>query len=451
MKLKKFFAALVIPFFLGVMPVKAEEKSLVESIDAIIEPYYEDMSVSIKIESLTNGELVYERDSDNYLIPASNVKLPTGIAALGNLGSDYHFTTMFYGEIIDCVVKDLYVKGYGDPSLVTEELEEIVDKFVEKGVKEISGNIFFDDSYFDDDSRAPGYSETEPEEELKTYNAQLGALSLNFNIVNVLVKGGKKKGYRTSVSTDPFVDYFKIENKTKTSSKRGVWANKTDDGVAVYGSVRPRQREIFRMSIDEPGTYFSSTLKHHLEDSGIRVKGEVKEGEIPEDSKILLIHISKPLGDIVADMNEFSNNLIADQLVKVLDAEFNERPGKYFGGLGIITNYLEGVVGDGYVIADGSGLSRNSLFTADDFVGMLSYAYGQKFFDCFMEGLVKRYDDQIRMKTGTLDDVSAMSGYMLKDGDWMAFSILINSEKLKISKMREIQENIIKEVLGIED
>jgi len=228
--------------------------------------------VGIVVANLDDGKAVFVHDPDELLNPASNVKLFTSAAALVRLGSDYRFDTEFLtraptgskgplgtkGE-----TTTLYVRGKGDPSLTSERLWAMVNDLFHEGLRSVSGDIILDDSYFDGDRIGPGFDEEHSD---RAYAAPTGALSLNWNAVAIHVYPGDIPGAKARVEIEPQSDYFVVENRAVTVSKRSlkrVWVSIVPSGdkqrVVVSGRL-PFEREgtVLWKKIDNPPAYLAT-------------------------------------------------------------------------------------------------------------------------------------------------------------------------------------------------
>ena len=169
-------------------------------------------SYGIEIYSLDRREILYETRKDHLFVPASNQKLITTAAALKYLGPDYRYPTRLFttGKIEgDTLYGDLYIKGYGDPKLVSEQMWLLVNELKNIPIRKVVGNIIADNSFFDSLLRVKTWGQAGGSQ---AYNAPLGALSFNFNTVTVYVSPGKRAGDKPRVVVEPDTQYIKIKN-----------------------------------------------------------------------------------------------------------------------------------------------------------------------------------------------------------------------------------------------
>jgi D-alanyl-D-alanine carboxypeptidase/D-alanyl-D-alanine-endopeptidase (penicillin-binding protein 4) len=427
----------------------------------------------IEIYSLDKQEILYEARKDQLFIPASNLKLITTATALENLGPDYRFPTRLYtaGKLRgDTLYGDLYIKGYGDPKLVTEQMWLLVNELENLPLRKIVGNIIADDSFFDSLLHVKTWEQSGGSE---AYNAPLGALSFNFNTVTVYVSPGKLTDEKPRVIIEPDTKYLKINNQTRTlpRGKRGkLTVQRIDRGdydeISLTGGIaqrRPRAR--YFVNITDPTKYSVSVFKEYLARVGIQVVGETFRGKVPKGAKLLINHKSEPLALALRGLNKFSNNFVAEQIVKTLAAEKFGPPATTENGLKVIHEYMQslGFAPDQFTILDGSGLSRQNRLTPNQIVRVLAHVKKDlSIFPEFISALgVMGVDGNVRkrmngvkesqkarVKTGTLNSVSSLSGYFQsRDGERFAFSILMNDLKCHNGQALKIQDKIVREGL----
>ncbi|MFQ5913996.1 MAG: D-alanyl-D-alanine carboxypeptidase/D-alanyl-D-alanine-endopeptidase [Nitrospinota bacterium] len=432
--------------------------------------------IGIRALSLGSRRLLYDLRGEELFIPASNLKLLTTAAAFYYLKPDFHFKTevSYKGRLSSGrLAGNLYLKGFGDPSLVTEELWVLVRTLKRRGVRRVRGDLVVDDSYFDREQLVPG---TGSGQGLRAYQAPHGAASLNFNTFKLYVEPSPVVGRPPRAVVDPDSPYVQLINKAKTVGRRSKstlqvqrGSHADGDRIVLEGRLRagsrPRPR---RISITAPALYLGHTFREFLRSQGITVSGRVRRGRTPPDAPNLVRHLSKPLSVVLWGLNKWSNNFIAEQVLKTLGAELLGAPGTRQKGIAVVQRYMKrlGYRPDTFVVADGSGLSRRSRVSPAQFVTVLSDMYSDfRFRPEFVaslpvmgvDGSVKdRLDGtpaerRIRAKTGTLKRVDSLSGYAFSlDGDIIAFSVLMNGSRCPHWKMRQIQDRITLELVRLD-
>lgn len=405
--------------------------------------------VSIEARDLDSGKILYAVNENLTLNPASNVKLFTSAAALEILGSQFIFQTkvFHYGSIQDQKLKgNLYVQGFGDPLFVSERLWFLINDLAREGFKTITGDLILDPSYFDtnqDIEFATG------DDNQRAYSAPLSALSLNFNVVAIYVRPGHPNK-KPLVFLDPENEYVEVLNEATTGAKDTLQVDrfqKKDKMVLKVSGVFPKnvhEKRIYRNVLD-PVQYYGAVFKEFLKQRGIILKGDVKMGKVPDSAHSLTTYDSKFLKEILSGLNLYSNNFIAEQIVKTLGAFKKQAPGTTSKGIDVIKLFLEENLkfkNGSFVIKNGSGFSKLNRFSSHHFVELLHYSY--KKFEIapeFISSLGVPHEDStlaryqslgkqyyLRAKTGSLTGVVALSGYLKsRHKKNIAFSILLNS------------------------
>jgi D-alanyl-D-alanine carboxypeptidase/D-alanyl-D-alanine-endopeptidase (penicillin-binding protein 4) len=409
--------------------------------------------VTVQVRSLDDGTLVYSRDGDELLNPASNVKLFTAATALTALGPDFRFETDFLTDhdFKEGKAKVLYVRGRGDPTITTERLYGIAADLVHAGLKEVTDGIVLDESYFDGERTAPGFDQESGD---KAYLAPTGALSLNWNSVAVYLRPGDKPGLPAVTEVEPPSDFFVIEadvtTGTKTQRRYTVTASVDKDKVRQKIEVKgvvPHDKGVWSQwkKVDQPALYFGFTLKQMLQARGVKVKGRIRAGAVPTNAKLLTAAASDTLDIVLKRLNKNSSNFVAEQLIKAIGAEVKGAPGSHVKGIEAVEDFLERDVGiprGTYVMKNGSGLNDSNRFSAAQTNQLLAHMiqrfpiapeYLSALAIAAKDGTLKyRFEGseavgRLRAKTGTLENVSALSGYVQAvGGERFVFSIMVN-------------------------
>jgi D-alanyl-D-alanine carboxypeptidase/D-alanyl-D-alanine-endopeptidase (penicillin-binding protein 4) len=415
----------------------------------------EKTALGVEVFSLSRQETLFSLNSSAALSPASAIKLLTGFVALKRLGPDFTFKTEVYadGPISGGVLRgNLYLKGGGDPSLVTERMFLLVNDIARNSFRQVSGSLFVDDSTFDEVKIDPNRLNTDTD---RAYNAPVGGLSFNYNTTTAYFRPGASIGDRPSVFIEPDTGYMEVSNKAKTGP-RGSGYNLVasrvkgtgGDSLLVKGSIplgMSEQKSHF--NIAEPAIYAGQALRYMLANRGIRVAGgEIKRQTVPSSARKIAELESLPLREIVTLMNKYSSNFIADTLVKTLGREVRGAPGTMPKGLEVLREEATkvGVNTAGFNLVSGSGLTRENRTSASQFVSLMNAAYLD--FDVLPELLASlpiagkdgtlrnrmkgtSAYGRLRGKTGTIDGVSALVGIVQsKGGELLAFSVLMNDK-----------------------
>ncbi len=426
----------------------------------------------IKIHSLERNKTLYSVNSHRLFAPASNVKLLTTAMALKRLRPDYRFKTGLYATTPvggETLRGDIFIKGFGDPNLVSEQMWLLVKELKNIPLRKVHGDIIADASFFDNNLRVKTWKKGGVE----AYNAPLGALSFNFNTVTVHINPGEKPGDRPVVVVDPNIEFIRVDNRARTVSKSKrsrLIVNRIDRGghneITISGVVSVNHaRETYYLNITRPAYYAASVFKEYLRQEGVEVTGKVRVGFVPEGAYEILSHSSMPLSLILRGLNKFSNNFVAEQILKTIGADIYGSPGTTLNGLRAMDEYMQSLKykPEGFSILDGSGLSRQNRLSPDQIVSVIQDMYADLgVYPEFISALgvmgrdgnvLKRMNghnsaERARVKTGTLNSVSALSGYFQSaDGERFAFSILMNDLKCSNGQAKRLQDRIVREGL----
>jgi D-alanyl-D-alanine carboxypeptidase/D-alanyl-D-alanine-endopeptidase (penicillin-binding protein 4) len=464
--LKRFVFLWVVLFvFSGTAGSAREPASLAAELDRLVasRPLAK-ASVGIYVERASDGSPVYARGADRQLIPASNQKILTSLAALHRFGPTHRFKTRIWAPKApdpDGLVDTLIVEGRGDPVMNSEDWWRLAADLRRQGLRGIRGDLRVDDSYFD----RPGWHPSWGRVSARAYHAPIGALTANYGSFFVTIRPRKTVGSAASVSLDPPVDYLRVRNRAKTAPPdaqpqlrvgrvQGTTGNGTAEEIVQVEGVARQGDEADGMprSVLDPGLYAGSLLALQLKANGIFLDGEVRR--VPgggERSALILERPGRSLAEIVQLCMKYSNNSIAESLVKSLGAyrgaDLNGPParqGNWADGIRALREELGklGIDLGNATIVDGSGLSLQNRITPRTFVGALrvgldSFQLGPEFVasmpiaqrDGTLEKRLSGGGGRIRAKTGLLGDaaVTTLSGYVERaDGETLIFSILVN-------------------------
>lgn len=343
-------------------------------------------NASLMVEE--GGRTVVDHNADRAMVPASTMKILTALAAIQRWGLGHRFHTDFFlgGD------NRLWVKGYGDPYLVSEELNRIAKALKAKGVRNVAG-VGTDDSYFDPGVEISGRSSSD-----NPYDAPVTALAANFNTVNVVNRGGSTRSAEAQTPLTPLARQF---GKSLGAGEHRV-------------NLKQRDKALL---------YFGELLSAKLELAGIEVKGAPRNGRVPFGAKKVYRHEnSRDLRAVVAAMLKYSNNFIANGLFLKLADRGDGRPLGIPGAQRTAASWVDKSFGwRNYKIVDGAGLSRGNRLSARQLVEAVNA------FEPYLN-LLPKQNARVRAKTGTLRGVSCYAGFVKRNGRWEPFSLLINQE-----------------------
>lgn len=428
-----------------------------------------DDTLSVYVEDLTSGEVVLAWNDTEPRNPASVEKMVTTLVALDTLGPAYRWKTEIsaLGEINNGVLSgDLLLKGFGDPYLVTERFWQMLRRIRQEGVEEIGGNLLIDDSYFDVGNYDPAAFDREP---LRAYNVSPNALLTNFKVVRYFFEPDTGSS-RVQVRLEPALENLEIVNQLRVASgtcrgyQRGITITPSDDfGRVTFSGRFPSGCEIYAMDRTalSHNEFTYGMFKSLWRESGGEFSGDWQNIVADEKLEPLLVFDSLPLSEVIAKVNKYSNNVMAKQLLYTLAAERIGPAGTEAKGRQVVREWLaeHGMDFEELRIDNGAGLSRNSRMTARHLGAMLRYAYESPYMPEYLSSLSlsgldgtlsRRFRNsslvgQAHMKTGSLDDVSAVAGYFQsRSGRRYIVVTFLNHTDIHRGPGEEVQEMLLR-------
>lgn len=393
------------------------------------------------------GQVLYAREADRALIPASNQKVLTAVAALHTLGPTHHFVTEVFAPAepdADGAVAALFVKGGGDPALTSEELWRLASDLRRAGVRRVQGDLVLDDSLFDGQRWHPSWGRTGA----RAYHAPVGALTANYGAFSVAVAAGDTVGTPVRSVVDPPIPYLALTNRARTGprGRSSLVVDRRSGGeterVLVEGAIPRGTSKTYYRSVLDPTRYAGALLRLQLAAVGIEVTGQTKVGYVPATAVSLLAFEGRALTEVVSRFMKFSNNQMGESLVKTLGQRRSGSPGSWTSGMAAVRDALGelGLPLEGAVLRDGSGLSYENRVTPRLLVEALraadrSFRFGPELeaslpiasLDGTLSDRADAAEGRVRAKTGLLTRVTGLSGYARRpDGERVVFSILVN-------------------------
>lgn len=439
-------------------------------------------TISILVQSLENGEIIFKREESKNCIPASLMKLITTSSALYYLGTDYKYKTQLYldgtlqpnGEFIGNII----IRGSGDPSISDLFMEDPIGLFEDWawkidsiGIRSIKGNLIADHSFFDENYYPPGWSW---DDFLNPYSAQVSALSVFDNKIKITAKAGDSIDKPAKIFIFPENNYVQVINNintvrsdipTRITKYREPHTNIIElaGSISLDTSKNPKSYEL-ELTIDNPPRFFLTLLKEALLRRNIKVRGNLIDVNQLYDrinyNELNLIHehISPSLNAIIANINKHSHNLGAELLLKTIAKE-KGGDGSFRTGIDFVKKFCSkiGIDPERMNIVDGSGLSRYNLISSKYIVNLLSYMYRSTHSDIFINSLAEPNkpgtltrrmtrslaENKVKAKTGTLNNISNLAGYIwTRDDEPFAFCIMIMNFTSPISSAENLQDLI---------
>ncbi|BCX81459.1 serine-type D-Ala-D-Ala carboxypeptidase/endopeptidase [Methylomarinovum caldicuralii] len=334
----------------------------------------------------SRGREVRAYHPDRPLIPASTLKLLTALMALQTWGPDHRFATDF----LRGPDGRLWIRGYGDPWLTSEELDAIVTELKAAGIGRIAG-IGVDDGYFAGPLTVDGQTETD-----NPYDAALGALAVNFNTLHVEKRGDRLASAEPQTPLTPLAR--QLARRLPGGRHRINLGHRTD-----------------------AAQYFAEVLREKLRQGGIEVAGTIVHAQVPGGARLIVHHRNRhPLDQVLAGMLKYSNNFIANQLFLLLGAERYGPPATLEKGRRAAADFITTRFRwRNWRVVEGAGLSRRNRLSARQLVEVLQRLRPHA-------RLLPQRAPGIRAKTGTLKGVSSYAGYI--DEGRRTFALIVNQE-----------------------
>ena len=376
-------------------------KALENNINKNISP-----SIAIALSD-QNGRIIYQKNKDKKLVPASILKILTSLAAIHFLSENFEFPTDYF---FDEKSKNLYIKGYGDPLFISETIEKLCDKIILKIGSNKVDNIVLDQKYFAKDIELPGQSKS-----FNPYDAHVGALCANFNTITFKTK---KNIYISAEKQTPLLDIFYDEIK-KTKQKQGRIIISKKKSLLYPGHL----------------------IKHFLEQKGVIIKGDVLLGDFIALKQEKASFVSEfTLTTLIQKLLKYSNNYMANQLLLVIGAKTYQAPATMQKGIKAIKLFAKQHLKiNDLDIVEGSGLSRENRISANQMIKILV-----KFMP-FNSLLNKNGNDLF--KTGTLSNVTNRAGFIKGENSKLYPYVIMINQKDKnyntiLKKLKKIVNNL---------
>lgn len=464
-------------FWAGTGPAGAQTAPSV--IQVLQEQGYAGAAVGVHVRRLDEEGPETEHNADSGFVPASVAKLVTATAAYELLGVDYRFGTEVYygGELAaDSGILDgpLYVRGGGDPGFIAERLWLFVQHLRHLGLREIRGDCILDDTFFDSVTAGPGFTD---DNSSRAYEAPVGALTANFNSLEIHARPGPAPGSRIRVDLFPRLDGIPVHVGANTvgvgGGQRVTVRTEAREGVThvlVNGSMGAGSgtRTVYRKAWETTGN-FGRALSALLRESGIRLEGRMRTGAVPDSvlsTPPVYVFEGQPLPVYVGYLFKYSNNIVAESIFKTIAAEHNgRRNGSWDSAAAVVRRWWSGNGLPGSLrLVNGSGMGTRNRLTPSQVVGLLSHVYRQKHYypdfcaalsNAGIDGTLSdrftrsRLRGLLRAKTGTLNSsgVSSLAGYAFCDGGVYAFAIMVNDRSHGQYQHWVLQQRLLEAVL----
>lgn len=416
----KFLITLLLILLVQTNVLAQVPEKLINELDNLLSEVPSNTKMAVLIYNPLTQDTIISINHTESMIPASNTKLFTSATALELMGGEYLISTKIFvddDDLSDGTINgNIYIKGYGNPTFTSDDLEDLVDELYQSGLRKVTGDVVGDDSYFDEIYSRDDWITDE----------------------------------RANVNLPPISAIVIDRNRTIVRKKR-----------------RGRYRNYF-VNVENPPLYIAKKFREKLINYGIEVTGNSISSATP-DTAIAITESAIELNELIQLINKHSDNFYAECLFKTLGAAFSGKQGNSFFSTQAILNYIEdaGIYSDGTKIVDGSGISRFDQVTAGALVGLLEKMYFNiNKFEYFYNSLSiagvdgtlhKRMigtaaENNFRGKTGTLNGVSSISGYVTNgNDDDIIICLMFEFKKGGASKYKRIQDRIIETIARWKD
>ena len=401
------------------------------------------------VQRVDSAKPLLAHNADKRMHPASTMKIVTTYAALDLLGPAYTWKTQALADVALREGKldgNLYLRGSGDPSLTQERFWLLLRQLRARGISDIAGDLVLDRSAFRLPPHDPAAFDNEP---LRPYNAGADALLINFKSLRLTLAPDPVTKTTLLIPETPAEGLRVSSRIALTDGECGDWREKLKiaseaNSIEVSGNFAnacgEKALHLAPWSADLQVERLFRALWREL---GGTLSGRIREGETPASARLLATHESPPLGEIVRDVNKWSNNVMARQLFLSMA---NERPATPETARVRIDKWLQAKEVDGTVLDNGTGLSRNERVTAEGLGKLLLAGWKSPVMPEMMASLPiagsdgtlkKRFGNsaaagRAHLKTGYIEGVRAIAGYVLdRNGQrWVVVGIL-NDPQMK--------------------
>jgi serine-type D-Ala-D-Ala carboxypeptidase/endopeptidase (penicillin-binding protein 4) len=432
-------------------------------------------SLSVFVQDVRTDEIIFAVNSDVARKPASTIKILTTLAALDTLGPAHTWTTRAYATapikqgVLD---GDLIIVGGGDPYLTAERWWSFVNQLRQTGLTTINGDIVIDRSLFAPLIEDRASFDKQPQ---RSYNVVPDALMVNFQTSTFTIGPGSDPKL-ASINVDPHPANLILNNNVRLSGggcRRAQQGLRFETPQGASGNVltirgtAPRicgRYSVTRAVMSAP-EYAYGTFRTLWEQSGGTIKGKLRLEQLPAKARLIHEFDSLSLGEVVRLVNKYSNNVMARHLLLTLAVEKYGAPATTDSGRRAVHAWLAEKQIDipGFVIDNGSGLSREERITARGLGQILHAGWHSQYMPEFIASLPLAGTDgtlrnrfnaagmrgRIRMKTGHMDDVSSLAGYVnaVSDNTYIV-SIVVNHPGAEFGTGDDVQAALLKWVFA---
>ena len=406
--------------------------------------------ISISIKEVGSGKVIYEQNSQKPTMPASTLKILTLAASVDTLGKDYKFSTKLYKNTNN----ELFLKLGADPFLTSSDLNRIFESAV-KNKKILSPKfIYVDDYVFDSTEWGEGW---QWDDDLNPLMPKFSSYNIDKNLLNIAIAPTNINA-PANIFTSKFYP-ITFMNLVTTGNENNISISRNNsispDIITIEGTVKKQETEF--IPINHPKRYFILRIEDAIRAAKMDYYGKFAQKKVPSTNVYLVAQADHDLQTAISAILKNSNNFVAETVFKLAGGKYVNNTGSLANSQKMLNNYFDklSLNHENIKIVDGSGVSKNNLMTTDFMTEFLSK---QEVIDTLKpelptsgEGTLKNrmlyFKDNLRAKTGTLSDVSAIAGYITsRTGRTYAFDIMINDPKSKSNDKKSLEEYVLRDI-----
>ncbi|MFC7684664.1 D-alanyl-D-alanine carboxypeptidase/D-alanyl-D-alanine-endopeptidase [Ureibacillus sp. GCM10028918] len=449
------------------------------SIENTVQAQLGNENISVSLRELNNGELLFEKNGDIAMKPASTLKLLTASAAIEMLGPDYRFQTKLYidGEIKGKTLNgDLYIQGGGDPTLQNKDFTFMASVLKFNGIHQINGNLYGDDSIFSGEQLTPGIAK---EDESFYFAARTSALTMSpdndYDAGTIIIHvHATNAGERPIISAEPSTSGMVINNQALTVNKNQqntieILREYGTNQITITGNIPYNKTFKDWVTLFDPTINTLQAIKESFQKSGLAFtkNSSIERKFVPKEAGIFYTKHSLPLAALMQPFLKLSNNSMADIFTKTLGREFNGK-GDTNEGLIALKEYgiSIGLNMENWHFEDGSGMSHTNKVTANELSLLLTKMSESPTFKLVHSSLPiggqterkvggslknrfkeEKYRNRVIAKTGHISGVYTLAGYVeASSGRTYAFAIMTQNQTfIRLNAIDEVVKKIIME------
>ena len=421
--------------------------------DAINESKINKDAISVSVKAADSGKVLFEHLANKPIPPASTQKVVTATVAMDTLGDNFEFKTSLYKTTNN----ELQLKLSGDPNLTRSDLNSLMKVAKSKNIIEPKA-FYIDDFVMDSTEWGEGW---QWDDDLNPLMPKFSSYNLDKNLLTIIIDPAQVKGAPGIIKPETFYPVT-FMNLSITGEKNNIELSRNNhispDIITINGEINSRLS--FKFPVNSPKRYFSIKLEEAIRNAKIEFYDRFIQRKTPTNNIYLVSEIKHPIEPVLADIYKNSNNMSAETLFKVAGGKFVNNTGAMKNSVKMFDEYCKknNLNNENIKIVDGSGVSKNNLMTASFMTNFLVLQTKNSNFEKYLhtfptagEGTLSNrmlyFKDTIYAKTGTLTDISAICGYIkTRNGNLVAFDIMINDPKSSSSAKKTTEEQIIRAI-----